>query len=61
MSTEQEQSLQAKLEIAKVHIKFLIDYARRVAQHQITHSDVDRVHNARMFLLCTNEEDCKHD
>lgn len=56
--TELELDLTAKLAIARTHITFLLDYARRVAQHQVTRQDLERVQNARMFAVLM--EDAKN-
>ena len=60
--TERELDLAAKLSIAHTHIKFLLDYARRVATRQVTQQDLERVQGARMFLTLTltNEEVLKN-
>ena len=50
MKTECETELQVRLAIASEHLKWLLDYARRVAQRQVVQADLERLREIRMFI-----------
>lgn len=56
MKTEREIELEVKLTIAKESIKFLLDYCRRIAQHQVVQNDAQKLQDIRMFLTLLSKE-----
>ena len=50
MRTERETELQVMLVVACDYLAWALDYARRVAQHQVVPADTVRVRDVRMFI-----------
>lgn len=50
MRTEREIQLQVLLVVACEHLVWALDYARRVAQHQVVDRDLERLRELRMFI-----------
>ena len=50
MRTEREIELQVMLVVACEHLAWALDYARRVAQHQVVPADTERLRDLRLFV-----------
>jgi hypothetical protein len=50
MRTEREIELQVMLVVACDYLAWALDYARRVAQHQVAAADTERIRDLRMFI-----------
>ena len=54
--TEREIELEVKLHSAVEHLEWLLDYARRVVQHQVLRTDIERLKAIRLFNALTKTE-----